>query len=123
VPDVRWERGEAQVRIWDAVPPSKLCRQHLLGEHRELHAIWRIITGERSGSPYEHHPEVKRWMTDDGINALFNRHYTLAYEMKHRGYNHHSPISLDSASSIVHWPEPWDDQLAALRAKGCGCEV
>ena len=31
------------MRTWD-IPPEKLCRQHLLGEHRELHAIWSIIT-------------------------------------------------------------------------------
>lgn len=27
------------MRIWD-LSPKRLCRNHLLGEHRELHAIW-----------------------------------------------------------------------------------
>ena len=36
------------MRIWD-VPPSLLCRQHLLGEHRELHGLWRILTENRQG--------------------------------------------------------------------------
>lgn len=30
------------MRIWD-IHPSLLCRKHLLGEHRELHAIWSIL--------------------------------------------------------------------------------
>ena len=30
------------MRIWD-IPTKKLCDQHLLGEHRELHAKWSII--------------------------------------------------------------------------------
>ena len=42
------------MRIWD-VPPECLCRQHLLGEHRELHAIWTILTTGKTG--YTRHPE------------------------------------------------------------------
>lgn len=34
------------MRIWD-IPPDKLCRNHLLGEHNELHAIWNILTLEK----------------------------------------------------------------------------
>jgi hypothetical protein len=30
------------MRIWD-IEPEKLCRQHLLGEHRELHGLWVIL--------------------------------------------------------------------------------
>ncbi|HEX6642404.1 MAG TPA: pyrimidine dimer DNA glycosylase/endonuclease V, partial [Thermoanaerobaculia bacterium] len=36
------------MRIWD-VDPAELCRAHLLGEHRELHAIWTILTQDRRG--------------------------------------------------------------------------
>jgi len=31
------------MRIWD-LPVKDLCKNHLLGEHRELHAIWSILT-------------------------------------------------------------------------------
>ena len=34
------------MRVWD-VSPKELCRAHLLGEHRELHAIWTILTQTR----------------------------------------------------------------------------
>jgi sugar lactone lactonase YvrE len=60
------------MRIWD-VPPSLLCRQHLLGEHRELHGLWRIITEDRQG--YAKHPETRRWRGK--LAALYERHDAL----------------------------------------------
>ena len=45
------------MRIWDILP-DKLYRQHLLGEHRELHAIWSILTKNKKG--YSNHPENVR---------------------------------------------------------------
>ena len=36
------------MRIWD-IAAHKLCRNHLLGEHRELHAIWSILTTGKKG--------------------------------------------------------------------------
>ena len=36
------------MRIWD-VRPEELCRLHLFGEHRELHAIWAILTRDEGG--------------------------------------------------------------------------
>ena len=30
------------MRVWD-ISTEKLCKNHLLGEHRELHAIWNIF--------------------------------------------------------------------------------
>lgn len=44
------------MRIWD-VSPSKLCKNHLLGEHRELHAMWVVITENKKG--YSKHPETR----------------------------------------------------------------
>jgi hypothetical protein len=75
------------MRIWD-VPCSELDRQHLLGEHRELHAIWNIITQGKRG--YANHPEVKRWRGH--INALSLRHTEQIGQMSVRGYNHNSPL-------------------------------
>lgn len=75
------------MRIWD-VPPAELDRQALLGEHRELHAIWTILTENRSG--YRRHPEVLRWT--GRLGALFRRHEALVAEMERRGYRHRSPL-------------------------------
>jgi hypothetical protein len=33
---------------------EKLCRNHLLGEHQELHAIWSVLVNGKKG--YAHHP-------------------------------------------------------------------
>lgn len=107
------------MRIWDQIHPRNLCRQHLLGEHRELHAIWRILTKDRDG--YRHHPEVKRW--EGRLGALYIRHEMLVKEIERRGYNHRSPLKGAPRFFDVLWPEPWDDQRNALAAKHCGCEV
>ena len=78
------------MRIWD-IPTDRLCRNHLLGEHRELHAIWKIITENKLG--YAHHPEIQRWR--EKLMALYIRHDDLVNEMKIRGYNHNSPLNKD----------------------------
>src|SRR5450756_2984977 len=69
------------MRIWD-VPPDRLCRNHLLGEHAELHAIWSILTQGKSG--FANHPETLRWKGK--LKALYSRHERLADEMALRGY-------------------------------------
>ena len=81
------------MRIWD-IDPSELCRQHLLGEHRELHAIWAVLTKGKTG--YRNHPETLRW--DGRLAALYKRHDAEVVEMFSRGYNHKSP--LDKALAI-----------------------
>jgi hypothetical protein len=109
------------MRIWD-LPPEGLCRPHLLGEHRELHAIWAVLTEGRTG--YAHHPEVLRWR--GRLRALWLRHEAQATEMAHRGWTHASPLdeALATGSSVqdafVDTPEA---QVRLLRAKGCGCRL
>lgn len=53
-------KNEQSMRIWD-IAPKFLCQKHLLGEHRELHAIWNILTIYRGQGGYSKHPETKRW--------------------------------------------------------------
>jgi hypothetical protein len=107
------------VRIWD-IEPARLCRQHLLGEHRELHAVWSIITGGKQG--YAKHPEVLRW--HGRLRALYLRHESLAEEMARRGYRHRTPLdeslASGSAAQDVFVDTP-DEQIRLLRSKGCGC--
>jgi hypothetical protein len=109
------------MRIWD-IEPSKLCRQHLLGEHRELHAIWIVITKNKKG--YSLHPETLRW--HGKLKALYFRHEKLVNEMKLRGYNHSSPLDKKSAkgkarqNAFVDLPK---QQIQIIRKKGCHCLV
>ena len=109
------------MRIWD-INPKKLCRNHLLGEHRELHAVWAILTKGKKG--YSHHPETKRWRGK--LKALYLRHYALVDEMTKRGYNHNSELkkSIAKGASIqdVYIDKP-RSQLKILRNKKCDCKV
>jgi hypothetical protein len=107
------------VRIWD-VDPQLLCRSHLLGEHRELHGLWNILTQRLSG--YSRHPETRRW--EGRLAALYLRHESLVAEMARRGYLHHSPLdpALATGSEVQDtFVDPPVAQRAILRAKGCAC--
>ena len=109
------------MRIWD-LSPNRLCRNHLLGEHRELHAIWKIITENMLG--YAHHPETQRWRGK--LKALYIRHDNLFNEMKIRGYNHNSPLNKDLAvgeSIQNNFVDSTEDQLNFLRNKKCNCKI
>jgi hypothetical protein len=109
------------MRIWD-VPPAILCRQHLLGEHRELHAIWAVLTEGKSG--YAQHPETRRWRSR--LTALYARHDLLVAEMARRGYHHHSPLDPALASGCAtqtEFVDPLPRQYTLLAAKGCACRI
>jgi hypothetical protein len=109
------------MRIWD-ISPEKLCRNHLLGEHRELHAVWSILTKEKAG--YARHPETQRWAGK--LNALYLRHEKLVTEMTHRGYRHQSPLDFHQASGENVQGELIDSlekQKEILKKKKCGCRV
>ncbi|MEM4232937.1 MAG: pyrimidine dimer DNA glycosylase/endonuclease V [Thermoplasmata archaeon] len=112
------------MRVWD-VPVERLCRNHLLAEHRELHAIWNIVLKNRKG--YSKHPEVMRWRGK--LAALWKRHEEQRLEMLRRGYKHRSPLSLKDVPRQHRGTvqrvrvEPVEAQLTKLRLKGCGCST
>ena len=109
------------MRIWD-VKPEILCRSHLLGEHRELHAIWSVLTNGKTG--YAKHPETIRW--HGRLPALHARHERLVEEMTGRGYRHNSPLDKSLATgdrSQTEFVDSPERQVAQLRAKGCDCRV
>jgi len=109
------------MRIWD-VPPAVLCRQHLLGEHRELHAVWAVLTEGKTG--YARHPETRRWAGK--LAALRARHEALVEEMGRRGYGHQSPLdpALATGSAVQDtFVDPIVRQYELLAAKGCACRV
>jgi hypothetical protein len=109
------------MRIWD-IDPKHLCRNHLLGEHNELHAIWNIITQGRKG--YSHHPETGRWK--GRLRALYDVHQKIVQEMESRGYRHHSPLDKTLATGIQVqkvFVDSIERQMEILRQKGCGCTL
>ncbi|MBF0216101.1 MAG: pyrimidine dimer DNA glycosylase [Candidatus Omnitrophica bacterium] len=109
------------MRIWD-IGPDKLCRNHLLGEHRELHAIWSVLTKNKKG--YSRHPETLRWKGK--LAALYLRHGKLVAEMVSRGYRHNSPLERRLARGDrkqTLFVASRRKQVEILRNKGCECRV
>ena len=109
------------MRIWD-LPPSILCRNHLLGEHRELHAMWTVITQKKKG--YSMHPETIRWKGK--LSAMYLRHEELVKEMSDREYNHKSSLDKRKATgkSIQDvFINTRIEQIEILKNKKCNCKL
>jgi hypothetical protein len=111
------------MRIWD-VSPRHLCRQHLLGEHRELHGLWNILVVHRGTGGYSRHPETLRWVGK--TRALFERHEQLVAEMERRGYQHRSPLDRAAASGARiqdAFIDSREEQEHLLAEKLCDCPL
>jgi hypothetical protein len=74
------------MRMW-MVDPAIMCRQHLLGEHRELHALYGVFSKRMSW-------DLSGYIRNNLIEpiSLWHRHDELVAEMEARGYNHRSPL-------------------------------
>jgi uncharacterized protein YbgA (DUF1722 family) len=105
------------MRVWD-LPAGYLNRQSLLGEHRELHGIYSILTANKSG--YANHPETLRWVRR--LSGLAMRHRQLVEEMALRGYVDRTPLRV--SLSRARWPDVFVtepvDQISLLQAKYLG---
>ncbi len=81
------------MRMW-GIDPSLLCKQHLLGEHGEIHK--------------HRHNFVKKHKITKRISPVVQiepenmqiRHDELALEMLKRGYNHNSPYEQPDISYL-----------------------
>ena len=65
--------------------PKAMCKNHLLGEHLELHMLAGCLRKGKNINGY-----IEGGLVDPAI--LITRHDELVSEMKRRGYNHFSPI-------------------------------
>lgn len=109
------------MRIWD-IHPKYLCRKHLLAEHRELHAIWNILTKYGGKGGYAKHPETLRWVGK--TKALYFRHEMLVEEFKRRGYKHFSPLDKKLAKGKRKqkvFLDTIEEQKKILTQKPCQC--
>ena len=71
-------------RMW-MINPKKLCRQHLLGEHKELHQLVGSLRKNRSIKGHIEKGQVE-------VHNIKVRHKQLVEEMKRRGYKHKSAL-------------------------------
>jgi len=86
------------MRMW-MLPPGRMCKKHLLGEHAETHMfLGSLLRAKRLGGFFE-----KKLLEPQ---SLFARHNELAAEMIRRGYNHKSSMN----------PEEVKQGLSALPA-------
>ena len=93
------------MRMW-MVDPKLMCKDHLLGEHRELHAILGILDKKMSISGYIDNNLIQPL-------SIGERHSAIIEEMRSRGYNHNSPIYFDPAS-LSYLPEA--EQMYIIKA-------
>ncbi len=109
------------MRVWD-LSPNLLCHKHLLGEHRELHGLWNILTIHQAKGGYSKHPETKRWVGK--LAALYKRHSLLVKEVKNRGYNHRSSLNKKMALGREEQDlllNSLSEQETILENKSCNC--
>jgi len=94
--------------------PNCLCRQHLLGEHGELHSHRHVfVRGYRIAG--------RRGQIDPLRMKI--RHDALAAEMIRRGYKHNSPYTLPDLSAygdLSDWTlDKADTAALLLRCPDC----
>lgn len=77
------------MRMW-MVNPALLCRQHLLGEHNELHMLAGTFLRGKSVEGF-----VRQGLLEPA--QLCPRHAALVCEMQARGYKHQSPLPAEDA--------------------------
>lgn len=77
------------MRMW-MIDPSEMCRDHLLGEHRELHTLEGAIRSDQIA--------IDGWVRDRFVapRRIIERHAELVTEMHRRGWpsglDHETPI-------------------------------
>lgn len=67
------------------INPKKLCRNHLLGEHKEIHQLVGSLNKGKSIKGYLEKGQVE-------VHSIRKRHKEIVMEMKSRGYAHNSPL-------------------------------
>lgn len=100
-------------RMW-LVDPEILCRQHLLGEHKELHQLLGHIEAENMGS-IEGHAEKGQIDT----SLIEKRHDKLVEEMKDRGFNHDSPLEYEDNLNLGEIDVDANIEDLIERCEGC----
>ena len=72
------------MRMW-MVNPRKMCDQHLLGEHVELHMLVGTLLRKRSVAGFVANQLIE-------VHNVRARHAALVAEMTRRGMKHQSPL-------------------------------
>jgi hypothetical protein len=76
------------------ITPKMMCNQHLLGEHRELHALTGTLLKGTSIQGYIENNLIE-------VQAIIPRHEAIMKEMIVRGYKHRTPM-IDNQIVLEH---------------------
>jgi len=98
------------------VDPGTMCKQHLLGEHSELHML---ATALKRGTSIQGHLDNKHLEPQD----LEERHQALVGEFARRGMAHESPLPDDLPASRPHGTVNPQHSLDVLWARCPACRV
>jgi hypothetical protein len=77
------------------IPTNLLCRQHLLGEHKEIHMLVGCLNKNKNIAGF-----LNKGLVDPSSAEI--RHQELVSEMTKRGYHHKSPLPKLQAVSIIN---------------------
>jgi hypothetical protein len=80
-------------RMW-MVNPKIMCKNHLLGEHKEIHQLLGSIRNNISINGY-----VEKRIIEP--RSIFSRHQRIMVEMAKRRYNHYSNIDPEEVIEIL----------------------
>lgn len=94
------------------LPPAKLCRQHLLGEHVEIHMLAGTLRRGKSVAGHLSRGQL------EPQNALA-RHAALAAEMTRRGYRHESPLDMPQDTPIGRVDRTESERTLRERCAAC----
>jgi len=105
------------MRMWN-VDPKYMCRQHLLGEHVEMHMFVGIIIKGTSLEGY-----IRGGLVE--VHNIQKRHDELVVEMLRRGYKHHSPLPDSYKLKLIAGKVDgkWNEVELTKRCLGCRLEV
>ena len=88
------------MRTW-FVHPAYLCRQRVLGQHREIHMLAAAIQKKKMQS----HPLTKFWQEKANWNAVVLYHDLIVLEMNKRGMiGHKTPLLIDDNDRTIKLP-------------------
>ena len=102
-------------RMW-CVDPPLLCRQHLLGEHTEVHQLAGSIAAGHSIDGY-----VEAGLVD--TRRITSRHDELAAELERRGYTHDSPLAYEDALGVGRVDEAESLTELTERCERCAARI
>ena len=77
------------MRMW-MVDPREMCQAHLLGEHREMHALVGMLSRKKKIQGYIDNKLLQP-------RLIKQRHDELVEEMLRRGMNHHTILIFDES--------------------------